>query len=222
MIIAEQKPLKEIREMIAPYKKVLVVGCGTCVTVCLSGGEKEVGVLSSTLRLADAVDGNEREIIEQTITRQCENEFLEQLKENIEKVDAVLSLGCGVGVQDIAALYPDKIVLPGLNTTSFGRPLEQGVWVEECAGCGDCILDETGGICPIARCAKNLLNGPCGGSHGGKCEISDDTPCAWALVYERLGRLGKLKTLAEVKPAKNWSTSLHGGPRKMVREDLRK
>ncbi len=207
--------------MIAPFKKVLVVGCGTCVTVCLAGGEKEVGILAATLRIADKVDGNERQIVEQTITRQCEDEFLEQLREKIESVDAVLSLGCGVGVQDIAALYPGVPVLPGLNTKFMGRPLVQGVWAEECAGCGNCILDETGGICPIARCAKNLLNGPCGGSHGGKCEVSDDIQCAWALVYERLARLGQLKTLEDIKPAKDWTTAGHGGPRKIVREDLK-
>jgi hypothetical protein len=223
MIIAEQKPLKEIRDMIAPYNKVLVAGCGACVTICLSGGEKEVGVLSSTLRLADAVDGKEgTQYLEQTVTRQCEDEFIELMRENIGKVDAVLSLACGVCVQDVAAMFPGVPVLPGLNTTSFGRPSEQGVWVEECAGCGDCVLDETGGVCPIARCAKSLLNGPCGGSHDGKCEVSDDTLCAWALIWERLGKLQKSRLMEEVKPAKDWSTAGHGGPRKMVREDLRK
>lgn len=222
MIIAEQKSLKEIRAMIAPYKKVLVAGCGACVTICLSGGEKEVGVLASTLRLADAVDGNEREYFEQTVVRQCEDEFIELMRENVGKVDAVLSLACGVGAQDVAAMYPNIPVLPGLNTTSFGRPSEQGVWVEECAGCGDCILDETGGVCPIARCAKNLLNGPCGGSHDGKCEISDDTPCAWAQIYEKLGKLAQSRLMEDIKPPKDWSTAGHGGPRKMVREDLRK
>lgn len=220
MIIGEQKPIDEIRKSIAPYKKVLVAGCGTCVAVCLSGGEKEVGILSSVLRIADKIDGIEREIREQTITRQCEYEFLEQLRENVQSVDAVLSLACGVGVQDVAAMYPDVPVLPGLNTTFMGRPLEQGLWVEECAGCGNCILAETGGICPIARCAKNLLNGPCGGSHDGKCEISDDTQCAWALIYDKLSSMGKAKNMEEIKAAKDWSTA--SGPRKMVREDLRK
>lgn len=220
MIIGEQKPIDEIRKSIAPYKKVLVAGCGTCVAVCLSGGEKEVGILSSVLRIADKIDGIEREIREQTITRQCEYEFLEQLRENVQSVDAVLSLACGVGVQDVAAMYPDVPVLPGLNTTFMGRPLEQGLWVEECAGCGNCILAETGGICPIARCAKNLLNGPCGGSHDGKCEISDDTQCAWALIYDKLSKMGKAKNMEEIKTAKDWSTA--SGPRKMVREDLRK
>jgi len=219
MIIGEQKPIDEIRKSIAPYKRVLVAGCGTCVAVCLSGGEKEVGILSSMLRIADKIDGIEREIREQTITRQCEYEFLEQLRDNVQSVDAVLSLACGVGVQDVAAMYPDVPVLPGLNTTFMGRPLEQGLWTEECAGCGNCVLAETGGICPIARCAKNLLNGPCGGSHDGKCEISDDQPCAWALIYEKLSKTGRLSLMEEIKPGKDWSTA--SAPRRMVREDLR-
>src|SRR5450759_4054286 len=164
MIVAEQKALEQIRDMISRYHRVLVVGCGTCVTVCFAGGEKEVGILASTLRMADKVDGAEREIDEATILRQCEWEYIEALKEKAPSYDAILSLGCGVGVQTIAEAFPNMPVLPGLNTTFMGLPVEPGVWAERCAGCGNCVLDQFGGICPIARCSKSLLNGPCGGS----------------------------------------------------------
>jgi ferredoxin len=221
MIVAEQKPLEQIKEMLAPYERVLIVGCGTCVTVCFAGGSKEVEILASLLRMSDKLDGGPgREYGEATVQRQCEWEYLDALKDRIGEYDAVLSLGCGVGVQAIAEHFPDAVVLPGLNTSFLGLPVEHGVWAERCAACGDCILDKTGGICPIARCAKQLLNGPCGGSQEGKCEVSKDTDCAWALIIERMTRLGRLEELLELKPPKNWSTSRHGGPRRIAREDL--
>jgi hypothetical protein len=156
-----------------------------------------------------------------TVQRQCEWEYLDEIAAQIGDADVVLSLGCGVGVQAIAEHFPDAWVVPGLNTCFMGLPTEQGVWAERCVACGDCILGITGGICPIARCSKSLLNGPCGGSEGGRCEVSPDTPCAWQLIYDRLNSLGKLDVLLEIQPPKNWRTAHDGGPRRIVREDLR-
>ncbi|MCL5075473.1 MAG: methylenetetrahydrofolate reductase C-terminal domain-containing protein [Chloroflexi bacterium] len=221
MIVAEQKPFEEIEEMLADYRRILVVGCGACVTVCAAGGEKEVGILSSALRIAAKAKGLEIEIVEKTIVRQCEPEYVEGLREYLADVDVVLSLGCGVGVQHLAEAYPKIRVLPGLNTGFMGGTREHGVWAEACAGCGNCILAETGGICPIARCSKSLLNGPCGGSHNGKCEISDEVDCAWQLIYDHLQALGLTSRLVEIRPTKDWATARDGGPRKVVREDLR-
>ena len=221
MIIAEQKPLEEIEGLIAEAQKVLVVGCGTCVTVCFAGGEKEAGILASSLRMATRIDGAPKDVQHVTVQRQCEWEYIDPLKESIEGVDAVLSLGCGVGVQALAERFPQAIVVPGLNTTFMGLPTEQGVWEERCAACGSCLLGLTGGICPIARCAKQLLNGPCGGSQNGECEIGHDTPCAWQLIYDRLRAQGRLHLLMEIQPPKDWSTSRDGGPRRITREDLR-
>jgi ferredoxin len=221
MIVAEQKPLEEIKDLVADAEKVLVVGCGTCVTVCFAGGEKEAGVLATSLRMASKLDGNAKDVSHVTVQRQCEWEYIDPLKEQIDEADTVLSIGCGIGVQAIAERFPDAVVVPGLNTTFMGLPSEQGVWEERCAACGSCILGLTGGICPIARCAKQLLNGPCGGSQDGKCEINPDTPCAWQLIYDRLKAQDRLHLLMEIQPAKDWSTSRDGGPRKIVREDLR-
>ncbi len=218
MIVGKQKPLEEIEKMIEPYGRLLVLGCGTCVAICLAGGEKEVAVLASTLRMAEKVAKNSKEIKEHTVERQCEWEFLEDLKERVKESDAILSLGCGVGVQAVSEKYPEIPVLPGLHTLFFGMPLEHSVWAERCLGCGTCILDKTAGICPTARCAKGLLNGPCGGSSGGKCEISKDTPCAWQLIYDRLAALGQLAKLEEIQPLRDWSTSYAGGPRKVTAE----
>jgi len=221
MIIAEQKPLADIKAMLAAYQKVLVAGCGTCVTVCLAGGEKEVGILASALRMATKLDGNGVDFDEVTVQRQCEWEYIDPLADRLKDYDAVLSLGCGIGVQTLAERFPDKRVLPGLNTTFLGLPTEQGVWEERCQACGNCILDQTGGICPIARCSKQLLNGPCGGSQNGVCEIDPEVACAWQLIWERMSALGLLDQLMVVQPPKDWSTSRDGGPRRIIRDDLR-
>ena len=219
MIVAEQKPLEEIRAMISGHKKILILGCGTCVTVCFAGGQKEAGVLASTLRMAERMADHEVEIRDFTITRQCDHEYVAQVQEQLGDADLILSLACGVGVQSVAEAYKVRVV-PGLNTKFMGRNIEHGVWSEACAGCGDCILEYTGGICPIARCAKSIFNGPCGGSSGGKCEISPDVPCAWQLIYDRMSALGMVDKLAEIREPKDWSHARDGGPRKIVREDL--
>jgi len=221
MIVAQQKSLDEIKKLVGDAKNVLVVGCGTCVTVCFAGGSRETGILASSLRMATKLEGKPKEVTDVTVQRQCEWEYLDAIAEEIGKVDVVLSLGCGIGVQAIAEHFPNAWVVPGLNTSFLGLPLEQGIWDERCAACGDCILGLTGGICPIARCSKSLLNGPCGGSLDGHCEISPDTPCAWQLIYDRLNSAGRLEVLMDIQPPKNWRTSRDGGPRKIIREDLR-
>lgn len=221
MIVAEQKSLDEIKALVGDAEKVLVLGCGTCVTVCFAGGSREAAIMASSLRMASKLDGNEKAVSEAVVQRQCEWEYLDEVAEQVGEVDVVLSLGCGIGVQAIAEHFPDSWVVPGLNTTFLGIPTEQGVWTERCAACGECILGLTGGICPIARCSKSLLNGPCGGSEGGHCEIDPDVPCAWQLIYDRLSSKGKLDVLMELQEPKNWRASRDGGPRKIVREDLR-
>jgi ferredoxin len=221
MIIAEQKPLEEIKSLIAGAEKVLVVGCGTCVTVCFAGGEKEAGILASSLRMATKLDGNGKAVTHVTVQRQCEWEYIDPLSEQVGQADMVLSLGCGVGAQALAERFPQAVVVPGLNTSFMGLPTEQGVWEERCAACGDCILGLTGGICPIARCAKQLLNGPCGGSQDGVCEVDPETPCAWQLIYDKLKAQDRLHLILEIQPPKNWSAGRDGGPRKITREDLR-
>ena len=222
MIVAEQKSLDEIKTLIGSAENVLVVGCGTCVTVCFAGGEREAEILSSSLRMSSKLDGVPREISDVTVQRQCEWEYLDTISDQMGTADLVLSLGCGIGVQAIAQHFPNTWVVPGLNTTFLGLPEEQGVWTERCAACGDCVLGLTGGICPIARCSKSLLNGPCGGSEDGHCEINPETECAWQLIYNRLESNEKLEVLMELQPPKNWQTSRAGGPRKIIRDDLRR
>ncbi|MDM8540171.1 methylenetetrahydrofolate reductase C-terminal domain-containing protein [Desulfococcaceae bacterium HSG9] len=219
MIVGEQKPIAEIKAMVAPYNKVLILGCGTCVKTCFAGGEDEAAVLTSALRLAFKKDGKNIEIETQTIERQCEDGFIKESAAAVSRNEAVLSLACGAGVQDMARRFPVTPVLPGVNTTFIGVLEKQGLFTEECLGCGHCELAVFGGVCPVTRCSKKLLNGPCGGSRDGKCEISPDTDCAWQLIIARLTALGQMDNLRTYIPPKDWRTSHAGGPRKLVRED---
>ncbi|HVN97787.1 MAG TPA: methylenetetrahydrofolate reductase C-terminal domain-containing protein [Syntrophorhabdaceae bacterium] len=219
MITAERKPLSEIKEMIAPYRKILIAGCGSCVAECAAGGEKEVGLIASALRMDAKKEGRDLKIKEITLDRQCVYEFIDQLTDLIDVYDAVLSLGCGAGVQAVAEVFPQAIILPALNTTFIGETKEAGVWVENCRACGDCKLAYFAAVCPVTRCSKGLFNGPCGGSKDGKCEVDPDTPCAWQLIVERLDERGQLDHLKKVYPPADWSKQQGKGPRKIVRED---
>ena len=221
MITLEQKKMEEIEKMTKGYNSLLVLGCETCAAMSFAGGQRQVAELASAIRVARKTTGQEGEVLEDAVARQCEPEFVDLISDNVAGCDAVLSLACGAGVQLLAERFPDKVVLPGCNTTFLGVTQELGVWSERCAGCGDCILDKTAGLCPIARCSKQLLNGPCGGSMNGKCEISKDIDCVWQLIIDRLARLNRLEMLEEIFPVKDWSPAGHGGPRKMIREDLK-
>ncbi len=221
MIVAERKSIPELIDILQAHNRILVLGCGTCAAVCLAGGEREVSIISSALRIAGKVKELTFKIDELTIERQCDNVFIEQAAEAIEKSEAVLSLGCGAGVQAIAERYVNKPVYAGLNTKFLGILEERGVWTEKCAACGACVLHEYGGICPVTRCAKHILNGPCGGSREDRCEVRPDRPCAWQLIYQRLKAIGQLDRLKQIELPKNWSSSLNGGPRVLIREDHR-
>jgi len=220
MIVADRKNVREIRDMIKDHDRVLLVGCGTCVTVCLAGGEREVGILGAAVRMALKLIGRGNVVVDEcTIERQCEDAFIDALAPRVADYDAICSLGCGAGVQTLAERFPETPVYPGLNTQFIGILESQGVWTEMCIGCGSCRLDEFAGICPISRCAKRLFNGPCGGSRDGKCEVDSEIECAWQLIYDRARALGILDRLEAIAAPQDWSTGLDGGPRKVVRED---
>jgi ferredoxin len=219
MITGQQKTIKAIKEKLALYSRVLILGCGTCVKTCFAGGEDEVATLSSALRLAFKKDGKNIKIEELTIERQCEDEFIREAATAVARNEVVLSLACGAGAQMVGSRFPKTAVLPGVDTTFIGILEKQGLFLERCLGCGDCIIDKFAGICPISRCAKKLLNGPCGGSKDGKCEVDPDTECAWQVIVTRAGETGQMEKLAKYVPPKDWRTSHAGGSRKLFRED---
>ncbi|MBS3733041.1 MAG: methylenetetrahydrofolate reductase C-terminal domain-containing protein [Desulfobacterales bacterium] len=221
MIVADKKPVEEIIGYVRDCKKVLVLSCNECVTVCEAGGKKEAGMLASALRMYFANQGiADAQVDERTLERQCDQEYLEEIRDIADQYDAIVSVACGVGVQFTAEKYHSIPVFPGVNTCFMGVTEHRGLWTERCQGCGQCILAYTGGICPVARCAKRLFNGPCGGSSNGKCEINKDLDCAWQLIIDRLIAIDRLDLYEKLFDIKDWSTDRAGGPRKVEREDV--
>ncbi|MFC1526270.1 methylenetetrahydrofolate reductase C-terminal domain-containing protein, partial [Candidatus Latescibacterota bacterium] len=200
----------------------LLVGCATCVAECAAGGEKEVETLAPLLSMAMKKEGTPIRIQTATLEKQCDYEFVETLADRVAPSDTLLSLACGIGVQVLSERFPDKRVLPGVNTCALTVREEAGIWATRCAACGDCVLGETQGFCPVARCAKSLMNGPCGGTRSdGKCEIHAETDCVWNLIVERAETRGELGSLAAVRKPRDWSNARHGGPKRVIREELR-
>jgi len=209
MLTTKQKPLEQILQYLDGEKGIFLVGCRGCAEGCHTGGEQEV------LEMKQKLEEAGKTIVGTSLIDFMCNENLVRMtlqvhEENILNADSLLVLCCGIGVQATSAVV-DKMVHPGCNTVSMGG--RHGEWRdgERCMECGDCVLEYTGGICPVARCAKMLLNGPCGGSQDGKCEVSPDVPCAWQLVIERLTKLGRLDKLERVVSPKDWSVSLMSG-----------
>jgi len=221
MILAELKPIEEILSYLGGAGRVLLVGCHGCVTVCGAGGQKEVDLLADALELAHKARGQTLHTGKMTLERQCDTEFLTEMLEEAKQYDVILSLACGAGVQLVAEKAGTLRVLPALNTTAIGVSEQKGQWGERCQACGDCKLPLTGGICPVTRCSKSLLNGPCGGSSHGLCEIGGGTPCGWQLIIDRLEATGCLDQYETILEPADWSSARDGGPRKLIREDLK-
>lgn len=219
MIVAEQKPLEEIIQSLNGFEKIVIAACGTCVTVCMAGGEKEALNLASVLELNDKDKAAKIKVV--TLKRQCDVEFLDDMADEFAEADVILSMGCGAGVQFMAERFRGKLVLPAVNTQFIGVTREVGVWTEMCQGCGSCVLEKTGGVCPVTRCSKSNFNGPCGGSSKGKCEIDPGVDCGWQLIYDRLKELGRLEKLYEIIEPKDWRTSRDGGPRRVEKKEMR-
>ena len=198
MIVVRLKPLEEIKSMLEGYQKILIVGCEGCSGVYEVGGTKQAEILKERLeRIEEKIS-----IKTISVPRQCDNEIIAKWLHDIDEFDAIFSLGCGVGVQTIADVYEDKPVFPLVNTEFIGmEDKKEKKLLESCQACGDCILAETGGICPITRCAKGLLNGPCGGQLDGKCEVGGYTrDCAWVLIWKRLKQRGRLDLFTKFRP----------------------
>ncbi|MEM2936481.1 MAG: methylenetetrahydrofolate reductase C-terminal domain-containing protein [Candidatus Bathyarchaeia archaeon] len=196
MIITEQKPLEEIRRMLRPFEKIFIIGCGTCGTVCQTAGEDQVREMAEKLK-DKVIMGTV--VVESPCDARLLRRDTRKFKKEIEEADALLCLACGAGVQNIVD-HIDKVVVPGLDTKFLGKIERIGMFYERCRACGECVLFDTGGICPIVRCPKGMLNGPCGGMYDGKCEVGHyERDCAWVLIYDRLKNLGMMDLFQEYK-----------------------
>ncbi len=211
--ITEPKPWEEVMQYLENCQGVYLIGCGTCATMLHTGGKSEVLAMKDKLEAAGKkVTGW---MVIPTACDELTREALVESAQDIKAASGILAMTCAFGVQTVA-LYSDKPVYPALNTLFVGKEESPGYFIEVCMQCGNCVLAQTAGICPLVRCAKSLMNGPCGGSVDGKCEISPDTPCAWQMIYDRLAALGQLDKLEEIEPPRDWSTSRSGGPRKIT------
>lgn len=214
MIITEEKPYEEVRKMMESHKKIFIIGCGTCSTTCQTGGETQVK------KMAEKLENEGKKITGSLVVESpCDARVLKRdtrkfLKE-IEKSDAVFCLMCGAGVQNVAE-HLGKIVVPALNTKFLGKTERIGEFYERCRACGECILYDTGGICPVVRCPKGLLNGPCGGMFDSKCEVGKyQHDCAWVLIYNRLKEQDILDLYKSYKPPRD-NSKLSTEPREII------
>lgn len=207
MIVVQEKPLEEILSLLGPYRKILVVGCQGCFQPRRGVKEAEEYV--------PKLEAHGKVVRVAGIARQCDHNLVvtaPKLKEELGDVEAILSLGCGVGVQMLSEVFPQIPIFPAQNTMFIGGEGQDKVWHEWCSACGNCLLHLTGGICPITRCPKSLLNGPCGGSEGGRCEVDPTLECTWCLIYKRLKALGELENLTKIWEVRDWSTASFSGP----------
>lgn len=229
LIVVKRKPLEEIVKMIGSAETVVIVGCDGCAGIYQEGGEKQVelmrDLLEMSMKLREKRDLNVKTAV---VLRQCDRQICStSLRPLIAEDDFILSMACGVGVQTIAQVFEDHTVVPAHDTLFMGmQDREQGDFYELCRGCGDCMLFETASICPVTRCAKSILNGPCGGCVNGKCEVpyevrdekakiieTTEKDCAWYLIYQRLKNNGRLDLFRKYRPPRNRTVS--GFPRRL-------
>ncbi len=209
MLTTKQKPLEQILGYLDGERSVFILGCKGCAEGCHTGGEQEAADMQQKLKEAGkTVTGTA--LIDFMCQESLVRMTLQAQEDKVVAADSLLALCCGVGVQATSAVV-DKMVHPGCNTVSMGGRHAEWREGERCMECGDCVLEFTGGICPVARCSKFLMNGPCGGSVKGKCEVSQDVPCAWQLVIDRLTKLGRLDKMEKIVAPKDWSISLTAG-----------
>ncbi|GAB4256895.1 MAG: methylenetetrahydrofolate reductase C-terminal domain-containing protein [Thermoleophilia bacterium] len=203
MIISMQKPIEEILESLAGETNVYIVGCGECATVTQTGGEEQVAEMKARLEEAG------KKVVATDVAHAACHELdmkriFRQNKDAATAADAFLVLSCGAGAQSVRE-GTSKHVVPGTNSLFVGNVKRQMVFEEKCSLCGECLLDEYGTICPVTRCAKGILNGPCGGTNNGKCEVDSEKDCAWVLIYNQLKSEEKLDKFMTIHGPKRWN-----------------
>ena len=210
--ITQKKPEEELEQLLKGLNRLFIIGCGTCVTLTRTGGEPEVQELQESLSAkGKLVTGTT------VVPVACDNltrELLLEFGEQIDQADCLLITSCASGVQTIARQLK-KMVVPAVNTMFIGKETAFGTFDEVCTQCGTCIIGETGGICPVTNCHKGLVNGPCGGTNHGKCEIDVNKDCVWTLIYNRLKDLGRLDSMRKYQKPRNHLGELKPGKFKL-------
>ena len=205
MIITQKKPIEELLDMLRGVKKVAIVGCASCAASCQTGGEKEIQEMKALL------EDQGMEVVATVLPDECCHKMLVKKDTKVLRTcgaEAVVGMACGDGVQTVADNIPLP-VYPANNTMFLGQIERVGIFHEYCRMCGDCVLGATGGICPITKCAKSLVNGPCGGQKNGKCEVNPENDCAWIQIYNRLSSLGQLDKLGQTRAGKGYADTAY-------------
>ncbi|TFG19714.1 MAG: 5,10-methylenetetrahydrofolate reductase [Promethearchaeota archaeon] len=215
VVITTKKPVDEVLNVLKEnnVKKIFIVSCGVCAALCQTGGEDGLNEWKEILEKEgfEIVNGL---VVDDVCDNREMAKVLRKNSEDIEKIDAFVTLSCGLGVQSIVETtskkYPSMKVFVTNNTEFMGMTERIGRFYMRCLGCGDCLLNETGGICPITTCAKALMNGPCGGMVDGKCEVGNyERDCGWVLIYNRLKAIDRLDLFSKLRDARDWSESGH-------------
>lgn len=206
MIITKQKDFNNLIKSIAGGP-VFIIGCNECATLCHTGGEEEILSTKKTLEKKDIIITGWI-VLEPACNLQKDKLLLKNHNKEIKKAKKILVLACGNGAQTVSEIIDDIDIVPGCDTLFLGEVKHANDFEKRCVLCGECIQDEFGSLCPIARCPKSMLNGPCGGAKNGKCEISSDIDCVWDIIYKNLKKKGQLNKLKEIKKPKDWSKSI--------------
>jgi ferredoxin len=220
MIITKKKDRERLLDCVKDYRSFFLIGCSECASLCGTGGDTELAELKEYLesRGKEVTGAFKAKTGCQVLGTKIE---LKDLKEEIKNADAIIVMSCGAGTQAAVEMYPDKPVYPSNDSLFLGNMTRFQMFDERCSLCGECILDRTGGICPLTTCPKGLLNGPCGGTKDGNCEVSPDVRCCWVRIYERMKKLDKLDELAEtMMEPKDWSAGQK--PKKLVTREEKK
>jgi ferredoxin len=207
MIISHQKPYEEILLYLKDAKKIVLTGCAECATVCHAGGADELAKIKAALE-ADGKEILATIIPSASCNVRVDQEEFQNIADALKEADAILSMACGDGVQTVAQVTGKK-TYPANNTLFVGQTVKKGVYKEMCKTCGQCMLGRTAGICPITQCGKSLVNGACGGSQNGKCEVNPEEDCAWIRIYEKLKERGNTDFLTELQPIRSYQKSNH-------------
>ena len=210
MIITKKREFKDLMENIKNYNSFFLIGCSECAALCGTGGEPELKTMKEALEEeGKKVTGT---LLPKTGCQTLGTKIeLKKDKEACSAADAIIVLSCGAGTQSAVEIFPDKPVYPANDTLFLGNMTRFQMFDERCSLCGKCILDKTGGICPVTACPKGLLNGPCGGTNEGKCEVSAEIECAWVRIYERMKRTNQLEEMKKSLKPKDWSAGIKPG-----------
>ncbi|MBL6968265.1 MAG: methylenetetrahydrofolate reductase C-terminal domain-containing protein [Desulfobacteraceae bacterium] len=206
--ITQQKPEEELDQLLDGLGRVFIIGCGTCATLTQTGGVPEVSAIKK--RLSEKGKMVTGDVVLAVACDNLTRDALAEYGSRMDQADVLLIMACAFGVQTIARQMK-KVVVPALDTLFIGKETSLGEFNEICTQCGTCILGETGGICPVTSCHKGLVNGPCGGTNNGKCEIDNDKECAWTLIYNRLNELNRLDTMRKLQKPRNHQGELSPG-----------